>query len=168
MLFRSLERWLATEPSDTEAVRLWFDACRKQGLPVDLHLHDVVRLGVQDPTITLALLRRAVQGGLPNATLIARNVRQRSATETLDSELLALAAQALADTDAQATRELLDRALQTPLDKLLPSTAATLADASMQWLQTVAVANSDAQLLEIARAELRKPHLGAEIGRAHV
>lgn len=156
-----LERWIATEPTDTDAVKLWFEACRKQGLPVDLHLHDVVRLGVQDPAITLALLRRAVQGGLPNAALIAQTVRQRAAKEDLDSELLALAAQALAETDAQATRELLDRALQTPLDKLLPSTATTLADASMQWLQTVAVANADDKLLEIARAELRKPHMNA-------
>ncbi|MGE3353839.1 MAG: hypothetical protein AB7O84_19030 [Planctomycetota bacterium] len=160
-----LDRAIAADPEDVEAIGLWFQTRVRLEQPTDAHLADVVRTHTDDRAVLTALLRQALAQGSPAAAAFARRAQDMP---DASPELLALAAQALARAD-QAIRALnvlgRSRAAAAESPSVRASDAQTFA--AIAAIAALGEHMDDAALADRAAAELQQCRLGGpEIARA--
>ncbi len=161
-----LDRWITKEPTDSEAIRLWFACCQKEGLPIERHLQDVVRVGLKDAAVTTAMLRRAILSRSTAANQLAKNTWQNSDKASLDPEHLALAAQVWTASDPAIAKQLIDCAAKAlPSNNSLTARSA-IVSASLQWLLAVAAKSSDKELTALVSDLQKQPQFDPKAFRA--
>ncbi len=160
-----LAQLLDRKPESVEALRLAFDICVEDGLPLgNLLWRAAPKLTGADAALT-ELLRAALDAGSPEALSFAR----RAATaQSANADLLALAAAALAQHGATAeANQVLQRAHAAPRSQD-PKVSQTLLSATLACLCADADTKSDDELSksvhrELSRAAWRGPETARKL-----